>query len=72
MKTATIKQVVEGILSQPAKDEKLLQTLANEAVIYYKTAMICESRGIDEAMKYYTGTHILNEYQEFIKGANEE
>lgn len=72
MKTTTIKQVVEGILSQPAKDEKLLQMLANEAVIYYKTAMICESKGIDEAMKYYTGTHILNEYQEFRKGANEE
>lgn len=68
MRTTTIKQVVEGILSQPAKDEKLLQALANEAVIYYKTAMICESRGIEEAMKYYTGTHILNEYEEFRKG----
>lgn len=37
----------------------------NEAVIYYKTAMICEAKGIDKAMEYFTGTHNEDEYQEF-------
>lgn len=36
-----------------------------EAVIYYKTAMICESQGIDAAMKYFTSTHTEDEYQEY-------
>lgn len=29
------------------------------------TAMICEYSGIDEAMKYYEGTHPEDEYQEY-------
>lgn len=37
----------------------------NAAVIYYKTAMICEKKGIDKAMEYFTGTHNEDEYQEF-------
>lgn len=39
--------------------------IANEAVIYYKTAMICEDKGIDKAMEYYMGTHNEDEFQEF-------
>ena len=39
--------------------------IANEATIYLKTAMICEDKGIDEAMKYYLGSHTFDEYQEF-------
>lgn len=38
---------------------------ANEAVIYYKTAMMCEDKGIDKAMEYLCGTHNPDEYQEF-------
>jgi hypothetical protein len=44
---------------------QIIAVLANEAVIYYKTAMICEEKGIEEAMKYFTGTHDADEYQEF-------
>ena len=60
----TINQIVESILSQDG-DKTKLSRRANEATIILKTAMICEYSGIDEAMKYYNGTHSEDEYQEF-------
>lgn len=77
MKLSTINQIVEAILSQTKSDIKLIhedvreatfKRMANEATIILKTAMICEARGIDEAMKYYNGTHSENEYQEYRTG----
>ena len=74
MKLSTINQIVEGILAQTHSDVKLphedvreatFKRQANEATIILKTAMICEYSGIDEAMKYYNGTHSEDEYQEF-------
>lgn len=75
MKVSTINQIVEGILSQAQSDIKLphedvreatFKRMANEATIILKTAMICDNRGIDEAMEYYTGTHSEIEYKDFI------
>ena len=60
----TINQIVESILAQDG-DKAKLSRRANEATIILKTAMICEHSGIDEAMKYYDGTHSEDEYQEF-------
>nr|DAK37375.1 MAG TPA: hypothetical protein [Caudoviricetes sp.] len=60
----TINQIVESILAQDGNKTKLKRN-ANEATIILKTAMIYEARGIDEAMKYYNGTHSEDEYQEF-------
>lgn len=77
MKLSTINQIVEAILSQTKSDIKLVhedvreatfKRMANEATIILKTAMIYEARGIDEAMKYYNGTHSENEYQEYRTG----
>ena len=77
MKLSTINQIVEAILSQTKSDIKLVdedvreatfKRMANEATIILKTAMICEARGIDEAMKYYNGTHSVDEYQEYRTG----
>ena len=81
LKISTINQVVEGILDEAFEqaykedsDEKSQAILdkacavANEAVIYYKTAMICEDQGIDKAMEYLTGTHSEDEYQIFRTG----
>lgn len=77
MKLSTINQIVEAILSQTKSDTKLphedvreatFKRMANEATIILKTAMICEARGIDEAMKYYNGTHSEDEYQEYRTG----
>ena len=74
MKLSTINQIVEAILSQTKSDIKLVhedvqkamfKRKANETTIILKTAMICEARGIDEAMKYYNGTHSVDEYKEF-------
>lgn len=74
MKLTTINQIVEGILAQPQSNielphedarEATFKRLANEATIILKTAMICEDKGIDEAMKYYNGTHTEDEYQDF-------
>jgi len=74
MKLSTINQIVEAILSQtnsniklPHEDvrEAMFKRMANEATIILKTAMICEDKGIDEAMKYYNGTHTEDEYKEF-------
>ena len=74
MKLSTINQIVEAILAQTKSDIKLVheyvreetfKRMANEATIILKTAMICEHSGIDEAMKYYNGTHSEDEYQEY-------
>ena len=64
MKLSTINQIVEAILAQDG-DKTKLKCRANEATIILKTAMICEYSGIDEAMKYYDGTHSEDEYQEY-------
>lgn len=75
MKLSTINQIVEAILSQIKSDIKLIhedvreatfKRMANEATIILKTALICEDKGIDEAMKYYNGTHTDSEYQDFM------
>ena len=60
----TINQIVESILAQD-DDKSKLKRNANEATIILKTALICEHRGIDEAMKYYNSTHSEDEYQEY-------
>ena len=65
IEVSTIKQIVEAILDQPTSDEDRLKIIANEAAIYYKTALICEDRGIDDAMAYFLGTHTEDEYQDF-------
>lgn len=69
MKLSTINQIVEAILSQTANEDVraiLSRHMANEATIFLKTALICEDKGIDEAMKYYNGTHTDSEYQDFM------
>ena len=68
LKLTTINQIVESILAQDG-DKAKLKCRANEATIILKTAMICEARGIDEAMKYYNGTHSEDEYQEYRTSA---
>jgi hypothetical protein len=64
----TINQIVESILAQDGNKTKLKRN-ANEATIILKTAMIYEARGIDEAMRYYNGTHSEDEYQEYRTSA---
>ena len=64
LKLSTINQIVEGILEELGEKSNG-RMIANEAVIYYKTAMICEDKGVDKAMEYFTGTHNEDEYQEF-------
>ena len=68
MKRSTVNKVVGIILGQKhLKDrEAALKRQANEATIILKTALICENEGIDEAMKYYNGTHSEIEYEDFI------
>lgn len=64
MKLSMINQIVEAIIEE-APGKKYKEILANEAVIYYKTAMICESQSIDAAMDYYFRNHDEDEYKEF-------
>lgn len=65
IEVSTIKQIVEAILDQSASDKNELKIIANEAAIYYRTVIICEDRGIEEAMAYFMGTHTEDEYQDF-------
>ena len=66
IKLSTINQIVEAILDERENcSPGSCESLANEAVIYYKTAMICESAGVDKAMEYFKGTHDSEEYQEY-------
>lgn len=69
------KKRLGAIPVKPEQEESMRELLrkdyirkANEAVIYYKTAMICEAEGIDKAMEYFTGTHNEDEWQEFNWG----
>lgn len=68
MKRSTVTKVVGIILDQKHLEDReaALKRQANEATIILKTALICENEGIDEAMKYYNGTHSEIEYKEFI------
>lgn len=71
MKFSTINQVVQAIVDKADKTTKLnrkspFTIMANEATIYLKTALICEDKGIDEAMKYFWGTHHEEEYKEWL------
>ena len=70
MKLSTINQILEAILAEyKGKDTKeISNVIANEAVIYLKTALICEDEGIDKAMEYFNGWHSQDEYQEFRTG----
>ena len=67
----TIKQIVKAILDQPTSDDRRLKIIANEAAIYYRTVIICEDRGIDDAMTYFMGTHTEDEYLDFMTDAQE-
>ena len=76
MKLSTINLIVESILEEadtPSERQRLIP-IANEATIYLKTALICESQGIDKAMAYFHGNHTMDEYKEFrtemVKGKN--
>lgn len=62
MKLSTINQIVEALCAEGRSAD------ANQAVICYKMAMICESKGVDKAMEYYHGTHTSEEYQEYRTG----
>lgn len=67
MKLSTINLIVESILEEadtPSEKQRLIP-IANEATIYLKTALICESQGIDKAMAYFKGNHTMDEYKEF-------
>lgn len=68
MKLSTINQLVEAILGDSDFDDPRWKNVANEAVIYLKTAIICEEVGIGQAMDYFYGWHDENEYQEFRTG----
>lgn len=82
MKLSTINLIVERILEDattPSERQRVIPIkrqmvipIANEATIYLKTALICESQGIDKAMAYFHGNHTMDEYKEFrtevIKG----
>lgn len=66
------KERLGAIPVKPEQEEAMRELLrkdyikiANEAVIYYKTAMICEDKGLDKAMEYFLGPHNEDEYQEF-------
>nr|DAF84832.1 MAG TPA: hypothetical protein [Siphoviridae sp. ct1SN28] len=67
MKRSTVTKVVGTILGQKhLEDQEAVKRQANEAAIILKTVLIYEDKGIDEAMKYYNGTHSEIEYKEFI------
>lgn len=75
----TFSRIIQGIIQlgekrydldefPPPKEVALKRyyMIANEAAIYYKTALICEKQGVDKAMHYFTGTHDEEEYKEFL------
>ena len=68
MKRSTVNKVVGIILGQERLEDReaALKRQANEATIILKIALICENEGVDEAEKYYNGTHSEIEYEDFI------
>ena len=76
MKLSTINQIVQSLADEAdvAADEKKkrqLLNIANEATIYLKAALICENKGIDEALEYFRGNHGEDEYKEWLTGVEE-
>lgn len=72
IKLSTLEQIIRAILAESDNySPGNCEIVANEAAIYYKTAMICEDKGIDEAMEYFKGTHNENEYRELLGGKDE-
>jgi hypothetical protein len=41
---------------------------ANEATIFFKMALKYKYEGINSAIKYFEGTHSIDEYKEFLDG----
>ena len=41
---------------------------ANEATIFFKMALKYKLEGINSAIKYFEGTHSLDEYKKFLDG----
>ena len=69
IKLTTINQIIEAILAESYNySPGNCEIVANEAAIYYKTAMICEDKGIDKAMEYFKGSHSQDEFREFAGG----
>lgn len=71
MKLSTINQIVQAITDEADKTSELTHKeqyprIANEATIYLKTALICDVKGIDEAMRYFWGSHSEDEYKEWL------
>ena len=72
IKLSTINQIIKAILAESDNySPGNCEIVANEAAIYYKTAMICEDKGIDKAMEYFKWSHSEDEYKEFVGGAIE-
>ena len=71
IRLSTLERIVRAILDESENySPGACETVANEATIYYKTAMICEHEGIDKAMEYFKGTHDEDEYRELSGGEN--
>lgn len=71
MKLSTINLIVQSIMDEAEKTVEIntkedIKRVANEATIYLKTALICEHKGIDEAMEYFRGDHTTFEYKEWL------
>lgn len=64
MKLTTINLIIESINDEYG-GTLAGEQIANDAVIYLKTALICEHEGIDKAMEYFKGPHTADEWQEF-------
>ena len=72
IRLSTMERIIGAILAESDNySPGNCETVANEAAIYYKTAMICEDKGIDKAMEYFKGSHSQEEYKEFAGGKDE-
>lgn len=54
----------DAILNRDAQEMAIQE--ANSVCIALKTACLCEMEGIDEAMRYYEGSHSSDEYVEYL------
>ena len=59
----TFEEIVRAIYNSGDENAKML---ANEASLYYDTAIICAAKGIDRAMNYYKSQKATDLYTMYL------
>jgi hypothetical protein len=67
IKMNTLEAVVRAIYNE-LEYEEVAKILANEAALYFNTAIICQTKGVEEALNYFKTTKRTDLYESYLWG----